>query len=233
VLKNIVLIGIVTFLLFLERLIPFFQFKPNKLIKDYGLNFGVGILNALISSLTIGLLFGWVFAIPLESSLFLNTSFPYWLQILVTFICLDIYIYWWHRLVHTKIGWWLHKFHHQDTTMNVSTAFRFHTLEVVVSNLPRVLIVYALGAPPEVFLAYEIIFTIQNSIQHSNITFPKWLEKVASKILITPSLHKIHHSKLVDETNSNYSTIFSFWDRLFGSYKQRDFEDYKRIKFGI
>jgi len=195
------------------------------------LNYSVGLFNTLIASFSTGIWMFWVLGNPYSGNL-LGVISSEILQWILGFLILDLYIFSWHRwLMHTRIGWWVHKFHHQDLTLNSSSAFRFHPVEVFLSQLPRIGLVWIFGISLEIFIVYEIIFLVLNVIQHSNIRLPDWIDRVLSKIVITPNLHKVHHSNIVKETNSNYGTVLSLWDGLLGSRIYR--KDVEKIKFGF
>jgi sterol desaturase/sphingolipid hydroxylase (fatty acid hydroxylase superfamily) len=231
-LKGVLTLSVTMVLLLVENSKPFFSYQKRPNIKNIVFNSGVGIFNYLITFVTISVGFLWVFEHPFEDSLFSLLTLPGWAQLIIAFLVLDLYIYWWHRLMHTRIGWWAHRFHHRDKQMSVTTAYRFNIIEVVISNLPRIAIVFFMGIPLEYFLVYEIVFTSLNLIQHSNIQLPKQVESMLNPIIVTPNLHKVHHSNIVEETNSNFGTVFSFWDSIFNSRKVRQPSTYKDIVFG-
>lgn len=229
--KTLVTLGIVMSMLILENIWPFFRFKGS-FGGRVSFNFLIGLVNTIIASLTTGVWMAFVFASPWENS-FLGSLNNEWVIGIASFLVLDMYIYLWHRfLMHSnKYGWYLHKFHHEDVTMNSSSAFRFHPIEVFLSQIPRIGVVWLFGISLELFVLYEVIFLIQNVIQHSNVSLPLQLDIFLSKFIITPNLHKVHHSIKVKETNSNYATILSLWDRVFGSRVYR--KDFKEFDLGL
>jgi sterol desaturase/sphingolipid hydroxylase (fatty acid hydroxylase superfamily) len=117
--------------------------------------------------------------------------------------------------------WRLHRVHHSDTVMDVSTALRFHPIEILASLGFKATIILLLGAPPQAVLAFEIVLGAGALFTHANLAMPAWLERPLRVLFVTPSLHMIHHSPNPAETNSNFGFSFSFWDRLFGSYRDR------------
>ena len=215
----------------LDMVFPFFRFRQSDLLNNWRQNVSIALFNILVVTFSTTLLFRAVFESPLDSFL-ANT--PIWASYIAGFVILDVYIYFWHRLMHsTSWGWYLHRFHHEDTTLNTTSAFRFHTLEVLISNIPRVALVWLFSIPLEVFIIYEIVFTSLNIIQHTNFVFPVPVENLLNKIIITPSLHRVHHSNLVAETNSNYSTIFVFWDQIFKTKRVRSRDKEREIAYGV
>lgn len=140
---------------------------------------------------------------------------PPWLQFMVGFLLLDLSFYYWHVLNH-KLPWlWrFHNVHHIDPDLDVSTGFRFHFGEVLLSTAFRVIQVSLIGVSLMTLATYEIVFQVETLFHHSNLRLPIHLERLLNKIVVTPRMHGIHHSQIRRETNSNYSVVFSWWDRL-------------------
>lgn len=140
---------------------------------------------------------------------------PAALELMIGFALLDLSFYYWHLANH-KISflWRFHNVHHIDPDLDVSTAFRFHFGEVALSAGLRVLQIVLLGISPLTFATYEIVFQINTLLQHSNIRLPLVVERVLNKVLVTPRMHGVHHSHVWREDNSNYSVVFSWWDRI-------------------
>ena len=140
---------------------------------------------------------------------------PVWIENIIAFILLDYGIYWWHIILHKfPLMWRFHLVHHTDIDMDVTTAFRFHFGEMIGSVIFRSIIVLLIGVSPSMVLIYEIIFEAETQFHHSNTKLPIGFERVLNKFIVTPRMHGIHHSIIKHETDSNYATIFSFWDRL-------------------
>ena len=142
-------------------------------------------------------------------------SIPFWLEGTIAFLLLDYTNYLWHILNH-KISflWRFHLVHHTDIDLDVTTAIRFHAGEMIASVFYRGFSVFIIGASPMLVLVYEIFFEGATLFHHSNWRLPFKLEKFLNRIIVTPRMHGIHHSIIRTETDSNYSVIFSFWDRL-------------------
>ncbi|MFB2921686.1 sterol desaturase family protein [Aerosakkonema funiforme] len=182
-------------------------------------NFVLGIVNAIASSLTTVLLLKWVWQQNIWLGLFAGIK-PPWLVAILSFLILDVYLYFWHRLMHTlPVAWRFHRVHHTEMEMNISTAYRFHTIEVLVSNLPKVFLIWLFGIEPIHTFMYELLFTIVVVFHHSNWNLPYKVDKFLSYLIVTPNYHRIHHSQIVKETNSNYASLLSVWDRIFKSYR--------------
>ncbi len=140
---------------------------------------------------------------------------PVWLKASIAFLLLDYSNYLWHIILHKlPLMWRFHIVHHTDLDLDITTAFRFHFGELIGSVFFRGAAVMLIGVSPLMVLIYEIAFDVSNQFQHSNMKIPFRLEKVFNKILVTPRMHGIHHSMKKRETDSNFSIIFSFWDRL-------------------
>jgi len=142
-------------------------------------------------------------------------SAPGWLKFAIAFILLDYSNYIWHILLHKlPFMWRFHLVHHSDLDLDVTTAFRFHFGELIGSVFFRGAAVVIIGASPLVVLVYEIVFEAATEFHHSNMKLPFKFEKALNLLLVTPRMHGIHHSMVKRETDSNFSIIFSFWDRI-------------------
>jgi sterol desaturase/sphingolipid hydroxylase (fatty acid hydroxylase superfamily) len=143
------------------------------------------------------------------------SALPFWVQFLLGFLWMDATFYYWHRANHLHpLLWRFHNVHHVDPDMDVTTSFRFHFGETFYSTLFRILQVGLAGITPLTYFAYEIVFNLATMFHHSNLALPPDLERRLNKVLVTPRMHGIHHSAVGNETNSNYSVIFSWWDRV-------------------
>ena len=146
-----------------------------------------------------------------------------WAAIPATILLLDVVSYGWHRANHrVPMLWRFHQVHHSDPTFTVSTALRFHPGELVLSLPVRLAAVVAIGASAAGVLVFEALFTLANLVEHGDIAVPRRLERELGRVLVTPALHRRHHTKAGRERDTNYGTIFSFWDRVFASYTPND-----------
>jgi sterol desaturase/sphingolipid hydroxylase (fatty acid hydroxylase superfamily) len=149
-------------------------------------------------------------------------NLPPWLDFLVALAVLDFAVWAQHLALHRiPLFWRLHRVHHSDVTMDVSTALRFHPFEILASLGFKALIVMALGAPASAAFVFEVILGATALFSHANIALPDWLEDRLRLVLITPALHLIHHSPHPQETNSNFGFSTCLWDRLFHTYLDR------------
>jgi len=141
------------------------------------------------------------------------------LQQLAGFVILDLAVYVQHRLFHlVPFFWRFHQVHHADLTLDVSSAVRFHTVEILLSQIWKIFVVVAAGVPPEAAFAFEVVLNASSMFSHANVALPPVVERIARLFVVTPDMHRVHHSVLGCEMNSNFGFNFSVWDRLFGSY---------------
>lgn len=142
-------------------------------------------------------------------------DFPQWLTVILSFLLLDYSNYLWHIVMHKlPLMWRFHLVHHTDLDLDITTAFRFHFGEMIGSIIFRGAAVILIGVSPLIVLIYEIIFEAATQFHHTNFKMPLRIEKALNYIIVTPRMHGIHHSVIKEETDSNYSVIFSFWDRM-------------------
>jgi len=151
---------------------------------------------------------------------------PAALTFIAAFLLLDYFNYVWHILLHKMpLLWRFHHVHHSDLDLDVTTALRFHFVELIASIVFRGTTILLTGASPLVVLVYEIVFEAATNFHHSNWKLPYAVEKRLNWILVTPRMHGIHHSIVQRETDSNYAVIFSFWDRLHRTLRLHVFQD--------
>jgi sterol desaturase/sphingolipid hydroxylase (fatty acid hydroxylase superfamily) len=136
----------------------------------------------------------------------------------IDFIVLDLFIYCWHRAVHEiQFLWRFHEVHHMDHHLDTTSAIRFHFGEVFFSTLARIPLIMVFAIPFSSIVIFEAIMFLFVLFHHSNLKLPETLEKYIAKIIVTPSLHWVHHHAVRADTDSNYGTVFSFWDKIFKS----------------
>jgi sterol desaturase/sphingolipid hydroxylase (fatty acid hydroxylase superfamily) len=144
---------------------------------------------------------------------------PEWAAILVAFVLLDLTIYFQHVLFHSvPMLVRLHAVHHADLDFDVTTGVRFHPLEILISALIKLGVVAALGAPVVAVIAFEVVLNTVAMFNHANVSLPAALEPWVRRLIVTPDMHRIHHSVVAAERNSNYGFCLSIWDRLLGTY---------------
>ncbi len=147
---------------------------------------------------------------------------PFWIELLIALILLDLAIYWQHVLTHKiPVLWRLHKVHHADRDIDASSGVRFHPVEIVLSLLYKMMVILLLGPSAIAVLLFEIILNGSALFNHANIKLPKSVDRVLRLLIVTPDMHRVHHSVLNEETNSNFGFNLSVWDRIFGSYRDQ------------
>lgn len=152
-------------------------------------------------------------------------------KLLLAIFLLDAWTYCWHWMNHhIPLFWRFHRMHHSDPYMDVSTATRFHWGELIFSTLFRLLLIPLLGLQAWHIIVYGILVFLSTQFHHANISIGP-VDRVFRWLFVSPDMHKIHHSQIPEETNSNYSTVFSIWDRLAGTFRMRG--DLKNIHFGL
>lgn len=153
-------------------------------------------------------------------------------QFILALILLDIWTYWWHRLNHlVPFLWRFHRMHHSDPEMDVTTATRFHLGEIIFSSVIRLILIPLIGIPIGAIILFDFVQLPIISFHHSNIRLPGAVDKVMAWFIVTPFMHKVHHSRLKPETDSNFSSLLSIWDRVFGSFVRK--ERCEEIRFGL
>ncbi|WP_372761402.1 sterol desaturase family protein [Pseudoalteromonas sp.] len=196
--------------------------SPINTRKRWLANFGLVFVSSVVARLTIPL---GLTAVALYNQqhgigLFNQLATPSLVAIVLSLLLLDIIIYWQHRLFHAvPLLWRLHRVHHADAHIDASTGLRFHPIEIVLSIVIKLLAVSALGVPAIAILIFEIALNGLALFNHANIRLPNAIEKPLRLILVTQMLHRIHHSQIPSETNSNFGFSVTWWDKLFGSYK--------------
>jgi len=230
-------IVLLALLLAWESIQPFYAFFTGKLKERlrHGLrNVFVGAVNALVTGLVFAVL--WLgTAYWAESNHFglLNRmTTPDWIRLIVAILLLDIWLYWWHRMNHRiPFLWRFHRTHHSDPHMDVTTANRFHLGEIAMSALLRIPIIALLGLHIWEVTLYELAMFAVVQFHHANIGLPGWLDRALRMVIVSPYMHKVHHSRWQPETDSNYSSLFSFWDRIFRSFRLS--RDFRSIRIGL
>ena len=161
-------------------------------------------------------------------------SLPYWFEVLVGVVTLDLVIYAQHVLHHAiPLLWRLHMVHHADLDFDMTTGLRFHPIEIIVSMAIKLSAVAALGVSPLAVLIFEVALNATSMFNHSNIRLPKKIDRVLRLLVVTPDMHRVHHSVVIRETNSNYGFNLSWWDRLLGTYKDQPAKGHTDMVIGL
>lgn len=159
---------------------------------------------------------------------------PLWLEITLAVLILDAAIYAQHRLLHrVPLLWRLHRVHHSDPVLDVSTALRFHPAEIVLSMLIKLALVAAIGASPAAVVIFELLLSAGALLTHAAIELPPRLDRRLRWLLVTPAMHRIHHSRRGDDAQHNFGFHLSLWDRLFGSYRAVSLDGGRPLRIGV
>ncbi len=159
---------------------------------------------------------------------------PLWLATPASVIVMDLVIYLQHVLVHAlPLLWRVHRMHHADLDIDVTTGLRFHPIEIVLSILIKFATVSALGAPVVAVLIFEVLLNVTTMFNHSNVRMPLAVDRVLRWLVVTPDMHRVHHSIEYAETNSNFGFNLPWWDRLFGTYRAQPRAGHEGMTIGI
>jgi sterol desaturase/sphingolipid hydroxylase (fatty acid hydroxylase superfamily) len=162
------------------------------------------------------------------------TPWPVWLEAVVGFLALDLAIYVQHVAFHKMpLLWRLHRMHHADLDIDVSTGLRFHPIEIVLSMLIKMAVVALVGIPAVAVVAFEVVLNATSMFNHSNAAMPLWLDRVVRLIVVTPDMHRVHHSMKHHETDSNFGFNLPWWDRLFGTYRAQPEAGHEGMTIGL
>ncbi len=228
-------LGVLVLMAALEWVLP--RRRPTvKRPRRWASNLGLVALNTLAVRLVIPLGAVGVAVLARERGwgLFNNVGLPAWLSVLCSVVALDLAVYVQHVLFHAVPPLWrLHLVHHADLDFDVTTGLRFHTLEILLSMGLKVAAVALLGAPPLAVLLFEILLNATSMFNHANARLPLWLDGALRLVLVTPDMHRVHHSALVRETNSNFGFNLPWWDFLFGTYRPQPAAGHERMTVGL
>ncbi|HEX8873656.1 MAG TPA: sterol desaturase family protein [Nitrosospira sp.] len=161
-------------------------------------------------------------------------NIPAWIAVPASVVALDFAIYLQHVLFHAvPLLWRLHRMHHADLDFDVTTGVRFHPVEIVLSMCIKLMVVIALGAPALAVLIFEVSLNATSLFNHANVRIPLPLDRVLRWLMVTPDMHRVHHSWYPNETNSNFGFNLPWWDRLLGTYKDQPLDGHEQMTIGI
>ena len=159
---------------------------------------------------------------------------PAGIAILASIVAMDFVIYLQHVMVHAVPALWrLHRVHHADVDFDVTTGARFHTLEIILSMLIKFATIVVLGPPVVAVVIFEVVLNATAMFNHSNIRIPKAIDRIVRWLIVTPDMHRVHHSVEDDEANSNFGFNLPWWDRLFGTYRDQPRAGHEAMTIGI
>ena len=163
-----------------------------------------------------------------------SITFPYWSEYLIAILVLDFSMYLQHRIFHWVPWLWrLHAVHHSDTAFDVTTGIRFHVGELLVSFVLKLVVVVALGASVAAVLVFEVLLSTASLFTHTNVRLVPKLDAGLRAVVVTPDMHRIHHSTENDEHNHNFGFLLIWWDRLLGSYRESPRAEHTQMRIGL
>ena len=166
--------------------------------------------------------------------LFNALAVPFAVAVPVSVILLDLAIYLQHALFHAVPALWrLHRMHHADLDIDVTTGVRFHPVEILLSLLIKFAVIALLGAPALAVLIFEVLLNATSMFNHSNVRMPAPVDRIVRLLVVTPDMHRVHHSIVRTETNSNFGFNFPWWDRLFGTYRAQPAAGHDSMTIGV
>jgi sterol desaturase/sphingolipid hydroxylase (fatty acid hydroxylase superfamily) len=206
--------------------------KPVRWVNNIGLVvFNSFILRLIFPAAAVGLA---LFAQEQGWGAFNYLEVPFWLAVLISVLAMDFFIYLQHVMVHAVPALWrLHRVHHADRDFDVTTGARFHPLEIILSMLIKFAVIMLLGAPVVAVVIFEVILNATSMFNHGNVRIPVAVDAVLRLFVVTPDMHRVHHSVEDDETNSNFGFNLPWWDRLFGTYRAQPRAGHEAMTVGI
>ena len=239
--ENEGIIRIILFLLIFLIIASWEKLRPKRLknqqrISRWSTNLGLMLFNIL----TVRLIFPMaavgtaMYAEQQQLGLLNQIDISPVLAVIISVIALDLFIYFQHVLFHAVPALWrLHMVHHTDMEYDLTTGVRFHPIEIILSMLLKFMAIIAIGPPAIAVLIFEILLNSCAMFNHGNIQLPKTLDRILRKVVVTPDMHRIHHSTIKIETNSNYGFNLSVWDKLFGTYKENAQHEQSKMDIGL
>ncbi len=204
--------------------------------RHWAINLTLTVLNTLVVRLTVGAMAVGAALLAQQRGwgVWSLLHVPTWGNIVLSLVVLDFAIYLQHVLSHAlPVCWRFHMVHHTDLDVDVTTGLRFHPIEILLSMVYKAALVLLLGAHPAAVIAFEVILNATSEFNHANIRLPATLERILRQVVITPDLHRIHHSVVVAETNSNFGFSVPFWDRLCGTYRDQPGQPQSTMPLGL
>lgn len=219
-LRGGIFLGVLLVLLVLEALLRGPNPPPMRMRRWPG-NLGLVLVGTLLGRLLLplGVVGAAAWAQAGGFGLLHQVAWPRWLEFGLALVALDLAIYWQHRLLHAWPALWrLHRAHHTDVTLDATSALRFHPLELLASLAFKAALVAVLGIAPLPAMVFEVLLSSFALFTHANLALPARPDRILRRLLVTPNMHRIHHSTHVDEQHRNFGFNLSLWDRVFGSY---------------
>ena len=210
--------------------------KPRRWLTNLGIAGVDTLVLRLMAALTVPVtaVAAAFFAKERGLGLLNQVDWPYWVKLVIALLALDLAIWFQHLVSHkVPVFWRLHQVHHADRDIDVTTAVRFHPVEIALSMLWKIVVVIPLGAPPFAVFLFEVILNACAMFNHANIALPAWLDRALRLFIVTPDMHRVHHSVLYREHDRNYGFNLSLWDRLFRTYLAQPGAGHQGMTIGL
>tara|TARA_Y100000746_G_scaffold228696_1_gene237153 strand:- start:431 stop:1282 length:852 start_codon:yes stop_codon:yes gene_type:complete len=228
-------LGVFALMAFWEVLSPRRRPVLSKMLR-WGNNLGLVIFNSILLRFIFPAAAVGVAALASEQGwgLLNYYSLPLWLSLAISLLVMDFVIYLQHILMHAvPILWRLHRVHHADLDYDVTTGARFHPIEIILSMLIKFVTIVALGPTIVAVVIFEIVLNAMAMFNHANVRLPLRMDHVLRQLIVTPDMHRVHHSVDYDEANSNFGFNLAFWDRWFGTYRDQPRAGHEQMIIGI
>ena len=199
-------------------------------------NLGITVLNTVLLRSVIPTATAGVALLSQEHGwgLLNQLSLPSWLAVVLAVLILDLAIYLQHVMLHAVPALWrVHRMHHADLDFDVTTGVRFHPIEIFISAGLKLVVVVAIGVPVFAVLIFEVLLNATSLFNHSNVTIPAGIDRVLRWFVVTPDMHRVHHSVVASETNSNFGFNLPWWDRLLATYRAEPDRGHEDMTIGI
>lgn len=227
--------GVFSIMAFWEWIIPRRQLQFSKPIRWIG-NIGIMVLNSLLIRGLFPIL-GTGLALIAQSKgwgLFNILELPLWIKMLLSLLLLDFIIYLQHVMFHTlPLLWRFHRMHHADLDLDVTSGTRFHPVEIIISMGIKFTAICLIGPPVVMVVVFEVILNAAAMFNHANVYLPQQLDRILRWFVVTPDMHRVHHSDLFNENNTNFGFNVPWWDRVFGTYCAQPSKGHLSMTIGL
>ena len=228
-------VGILALMGFWELMAPRRPYTTSKKSRWFS-NLGIVVIDTLALRLAFPVTAVYIASLNEGNGwgLLVQSGLPHWLAILIGVLLLDFIIYLQHAMFHAfPIFWRLHMMHHTDLDFDTTTGVRFHPLEIFLSMGIKIAAVFVLGIFPLAVVLFEIILNATSLFNHSNVCLSQLIDRVLRLFMVTPEMHRVHHSVIIRETNSNFGFNLPWWDRIFGTYRPAPAAGHEGMTIGL
>lgn len=228
-------VGVFLAVALVELIVPRRALTTSKRDRWFG-NIGIVFINTFLLRLLFpaGVVGIAIWIARVEWGIFNVIQWPFWLEVVITVIILDFVVYMQHVMFHAvPVLWRLHMMHHADMDYDVTTGTRFHPIEIIISLGIKAAAVMVLGAPVVGVIIFEVLLNGTAMFNHGNFFIPLGVDRVLRLFLVTPDMHRVHHSVFPNETNRNFGFSLPWWDRLLGTYRSQPSKGHEQMTIGL